>query len=122
MQKIGKKALVKTSNLDALPKDFYCKYTCVSNGPSVAYNYSSRMLNGSMSMIVNLNRLELGSRLHVSNVVQPEFYRSVNLHKRILGHLTCVYCICFDRTGRFILTVRNHFFSINHYLEANKLE
>lgn len=36
---------------------------------------------------------------------QPEMLQSMTKHKRILGHLSAVYCVCFDRTGRYILTV-----------------
>lgn len=42
---------------------------------------------------------------------QPEMLQSMTKHKRILGHLSAVYCVCFDRTGRYILTVT--FFKIN---------
>jgi bromodomain and WD repeat domain-containing protein 1/3 len=37
-------------------------------------------------------------------LIQPEFYKTCNTYKRVLGHLSAVYCVCFDRTGRYILT------------------
>ena len=33
-------------------------------------------------------------------------YSCLKLHRRILGHLSSVYCVAFDRTGRRIFTVR----------------
>ena len=33
-------------------------------------------------------------------------YQHMKTHKRILGHLSSVYCVAFDRTGRRIFTVR----------------
>uniref|UniRef100_A0A665U9P4 Bromodomain and WD repeat domain containing 3 n=1 Tax=Echeneis naucrates TaxID=173247 RepID=A0A665U9P4_ECHNA len=32
------------------------------------------------------------------------FYQHMKIHKRILGHLSSVYCVAFDRTGRRIFT------------------
>lgn len=55
-------------------------------------------------MLLNISRRELGARMDLNQVVQPEYFKRVNMHKRILGHLSCVYCVCFDRSGRYILT------------------
>lgn len=32
-------------------------------------------------------------------------FSNVEFHGRVLGHLTAVYCVCFDTSGRFIATV-----------------
>jgi len=32
-------------------------------------------------------------------------FSNVEFHGRVLGHLTAVYCVCFDTTGRYIATV-----------------
>ena len=44
-------------------------------------------------------------------------YQCMKIHKRILGHLSSVYCVAFDRTGRRIFTVGQDLFVIwsNHY-------
>ena len=55
-------------------------------------------------MILNLNKRQTCGSMDGTSVLQPEFFRSMNIHKRILGHLSAVYCVCFDRTGRYILT------------------
>lgn len=39
-------------------------------------------------------------KLAVSN----QFYNKVQLQRRTLGHLSAVYCVLFDRTGKYIIT------------------
>lgn len=92
---------MKNSNLNALPKDFYLKYHSDNRG---YYNFSARNRSGGANLVLNLNKSQVCGKLNSSALVQPELFRSVNIHKRILGHLSAVYCVCFDRTGRYILT------------------
>ena len=40
-----------------------------------------------------------------SQVLPSSSYQHMKIHKRILGHLSSVYCVVFDRTGRRIFTV-----------------
>ncbi|KAF5301599.1 hypothetical protein FQR65_LT08904 [Abscondita terminalis] len=37
-------------------------------------------------------------------VVGPNRYSNIQLQRRTLGHLSAVYCLLFDRTGRYIVT------------------
>ncbi|XP_070615885.1 bromodomain and WD repeat-containing protein 3 [Erythrolamprus reginae] len=39
-----------------------------------------------------------------SHLFPVSFYQHIKMHKRILGHLSSVYCIAFDRAGRRIFT------------------
>ncbi|CAI5793759.1 and WD repeat-containing 3 isoform X1 [Podarcis lilfordi] len=39
-----------------------------------------------------------------SHLFPSSFYQHIKMHKRILGHLSSVYCVAFDRTGRRIFT------------------
>ncbi|XP_077165128.1 bromodomain and WD repeat-containing protein 3 isoform X4 [Paroedura picta] len=39
-----------------------------------------------------------------SHLFPTAFYQHIKLHKRILGHLSAVYCVAFDRSGRRIFT------------------
>lgn len=43
-----------------------------------------------------------------SSISPVSTYEHMRLHRRILGHLSAVYCIAFDRTGLRIFTVRWH--------------
>lgn len=36
--------------------------------------------------------------------IPTKFYNKMNLYRRTLGHLSAVYCVLFDRTGKYIIT------------------
>jgi bromodomain and WD repeat domain containing protein 1/3 len=60
-----------------------------------------------INIVNNLHKRFLNSsnnKCKINEIIQPETFKSSNIHKRILGHLSAVYCICFDRTGKYILT------------------
>jgi hypothetical protein len=96
----------KNSNINSIPKDTFLNYhASIKN----SYNLSKNNLNGGINLLLNLNRRQLNHKLETSSIIQPELFRSVNSHIRILGHLSAVYCVCFDRSGRYILTVYFHF-------------
>jgi hypothetical protein len=48
---------------------------------------------------------ELTGTQRFSNVNPVSNYQHMRMHRRILGHLSAVYCIAFDRTGLRIFTV-----------------
>lgn len=81
---------------DSLPKSFLSKYQT---------NTSNRSIN----ILTNLNERQLNTKLSQPMAMQPEIYKSSNAHKRILGHLSAVYCVIFDRTGRYIITVSSYY-------------
>lgn len=37
-------------------------------------------------------------------IIQPNFYSKMCMLRRTLGHLSAVYCVLFDRSGRYIIT------------------
>lgn len=49
---------------------------------------------------------ELTGVQRFSSINPVSNYERMRLHRRILGHLSAVYCIAFDRTGLRIFTVR----------------
>ncbi|XP_075001457.1 PH-interacting protein isoform X7 [Calonectris borealis] len=57
--------------------------------PSIADTLFSRKLNG---------------KYRLERLVPTAVYQHMKMHKRILGHLSSVYCVTFDRTGRRIFT------------------
>lgn len=90
----------KISNLDAMPKNFYLRYC-----PSKNYlNHSIKTKNSGVNLIMNLFKRQIDGRELSTGFIQPDHFRSVMMQKRIFGHLSAVYCVCFDRTGRYILT------------------
>lgn len=50
----------------------------------------------------------LNGSYRLRQLVPTAVYQHMKMHKRILGHLSSVYCVTFDRTGRRIFTVRPH--------------
>ncbi|XP_078068075.1 bromodomain and WD repeat-containing protein 3 isoform X4 [Mustelus asterias] len=65
--------------------------------PPANYGKSPNIVN-----ITNVKQLTgFGRRSHVFPVI---VYQHVKMYKRILGHLSSVYCVAFDRTGRRIFT------------------
>ena len=36
--------------------------------------------------------------------VPTEIYSRITLHRKLMGHLSSVYCVCFDQTGNYIFT------------------
>ncbi|KAM3602893.1 uncharacterized protein V6R79_012963 [Siganus canaliculatus] len=56
----------------------------------------------------NIVETSFGRRLNGSyrlrQLVPTAVYQHMKMHKRILGHLSSVYCLTFDRTGRRIFT------------------
>ena len=50
----------------------------------------------------------LNGSYRLRQLVPTAVYQHMKMHKRILGHLSSVYCVTFDRTGRRIFTVRLH--------------
>jgi hypothetical protein len=93
-----------------LPKDFYLKYRTNNRAN---FTYSSRFKNVGSNLVINLMKNQMIGSIDPLLLRQPEMLQSMNKHKRILGHLSAVYCVCFDRTGRYILTVT--FFKINNF-------
>jgi WD40 repeat protein len=47
----------------------------------------------------------MGTRLPARLLLKKELiYGSMRLHARLLGHLSPVFCVKFDQTGRYIFT------------------
>ncbi|CAJ0933418.1 unnamed protein product, partial [Ranitomeya imitator] len=55
--------------------------------------------------IVNVHRgKHLTGAVCFNSVFPVSMYQQIKMHKRILGHLSSVYCVAFDRTGQRIFT------------------
>ena len=53
--------------------------------------------------------------------IPSSFYSKVGLLRQTLGHLSAVYCVLFDRTGKYIVTVKDELkiYFINCYKLKN---
>uniref|UniRef100_A0A8D2M112 PH-interacting protein n=1 Tax=Varanus komodoensis TaxID=61221 RepID=A0A8D2M112_VARKO len=47
---------------------------------------------------------KLNGKYRLEHLIPTAVYQHMKMHKRILGHLSSVYCVTFDRTGRRIFT------------------
>ena len=65
---------------------------------------------------------ELTGCQRFSSINPVSNYQHMRLHRRILGHLSAVYCIAFDRAGLRIFTVSlNYVFEIWQFYELTGL-
>ncbi|XP_042316498.1 PH-interacting protein isoform X4 [Sceloporus undulatus] len=67
--------------------------------PELPVNYGS-----SPSIGETLFSRKLNGKYRLEHLVPTAVYQHMKMHKRILGHLSSVYCVTFDRTGRRIFT------------------
>uniref|UniRef100_A0A673GN11 Bromodomain and WD repeat-containing protein 3-like n=1 Tax=Sinocyclocheilus rhinocerous TaxID=307959 RepID=A0A673GN11_9TELE len=56
------------------------------------------------SALVCLSAIQLTGAQRFSSINPVSNYQHMKMHRRILGHLSAVYCIAFDRTGSRIFT------------------
>uniref|UniRef100_A0A8C6XZ87 PH-interacting protein n=1 Tax=Naja naja TaxID=35670 RepID=A0A8C6XZ87_NAJNA len=68
--------------------------------PESPINYGSPPSIGKKS----LNFDNLNGKYRLEHLIPTAVYQHMKMHKRILGHLSSVYCVTFDRTGRRIFT------------------
>uniref|UniRef100_A0A7N9APE7 Bromodomain and WD repeat domain containing 3 n=1 Tax=Mastacembelus armatus TaxID=205130 RepID=A0A7N9APE7_9TELE len=97
---LGRQSLLRTTKSDHK----------VYNGSAVAALHRGRppeppVSNGNAPSVVSI----MGSRqatgtARFSQALPSSTYQHMKIHKRILGHLSSVYCVAFDRTGRRIFT------------------
>lgn len=57
------------------------------------------------NLVNMLTAREYGGRRSVRQTFSSKLYNKQQMHRRLLGHLSSVYCIAFDRTGNYIFTV-----------------
>uniref|UniRef100_A0A8C3AGZ5 Bromodomain and WD repeat domain containing 3 n=1 Tax=Cyclopterus lumpus TaxID=8103 RepID=A0A8C3AGZ5_CYCLU len=98
---LGRQSLLRTTKS--------CSHK-VCSGSAVAALHRGRppeppVINGDPPSVVSI----LGARqatgtARFSQVLPSSSYQHMKIHKRILGHLSSVYCVAFDRTGRRIFT------------------
>ncbi|XP_071444927.1 bromodomain and WD repeat-containing protein 3 isoform X2 [Hetaerina americana] len=81
-------------------------YSCVdyatrkNNHPLLEpYNY-----DGAHNLVQVLHGRDTSGGISRSHAVPVKFYSRLRLFCRTLGHLSAVYCLLFDRTGKFMIT------------------
>ncbi|KAK3519346.1 hypothetical protein QTP70_024773 [Hemibagrus guttatus] len=98
---VGRQSLLRTNKS--------CKHV-VWKGSALAALHSGRppeppVIYGSPPNIVETAySRKLNGSYRLGQLVPTAVYSHMKMHKRILGHLSSVYCVAFDRTGRRIFT------------------
>ncbi|XP_062406416.1 PH-interacting protein isoform X3 [Sardina pilchardus] len=98
---VGRQSLLRTNKS--------CKHV-VWKGSALAALHCGRppeppVIYGSPPNIVETSfSRRLNGEYRLGQLVPTAVYMHMKMHKRILGHLSSVYCVAFDRTGRRIFT------------------
>lgn len=56
------------------------------------------------NLIGNIQARRLRGPVSIKRTIPTEIYTRFNLHRKLMGHLSSVYCVCFDQTGQYIFT------------------
>lgn len=72
-------------------------------------SFTSRARFYDISLLIavrSLSARESCGPLTVCKTLSTFLYSKKQMHRRYLGHLSSVYCVAFDRSGKYIFTVR----------------
>ncbi|KAK1882757.1 Bromodomain and WD repeat-containing protein 3, partial [Dissostichus eleginoides] len=98
---LGKQSLLRTTKS--------CSHK-VCSGSAVAALHRGRppeppvSIGNPPNVVSIMGARQATGRARFSQAVPSSSYQHMKIHKRILGHLSSVYCVAFDRTGRRIFT------------------
>ncbi|XP_062323853.1 PH-interacting protein isoform X1 [Osmerus eperlanus] len=105
----GVHSLLGAGRQDLLRTSKSCKHV-VWKGSALAALHCGRppeppIIYGSPPNIVETSHgRRLNGSYRLGQLLPTALYQHMKMHKRILGHLSSVYCVTFDRTGRRIFT------------------
>ncbi|XP_052866159.1 bromodomain and WD repeat-containing protein 3 [Anopheles cruzii] len=101
----GRQSLLRTKETVSRPRQLVDYYTRVHDRPlSDVVNR-----NNTHNLVRVLYGRESAGPLVRHQAVPTSFYSKQNLQRRTLGHLSAVYCVLFDRTGKYIITGADDF-------------
>ncbi|KAF3841185.1 hypothetical protein F7725_007047 [Dissostichus mawsoni] len=94
---LGKQSLLRTTKTT--------KYAVAQLSPHCTEDVHQNLQSALATLpIVHHGARQATGRARFSQAVPSSSYQHMKIHKRILGHLSSVYCVAFDRTGRRIFT------------------
>lgn len=79
---------------------------------SVYINISNYPVLSELILVQNIIGQETGGPMYRRFIVTPRLYSCQQLQRETLGHLSAVYCLLFDHTGRYIVTVSVLYFLV----------
>lgn len=68
-------------------------------------NFLDYTISSSFIAVQIINGRQSAGPILRKQAISTNFYSKLVLLRRTLGHLSAVYCVLFDRTGKYILTV-----------------
>ena len=71
--------------------------------------FSSNRSHASLYSVSIIGARQTTGTARFGQALPSSTYQHMKIHKRILGHLSSVYCVAFDRSGRRIFTVSDDF-------------
>ncbi|KAG8230490.1 hypothetical protein J437_LFUL013532, partial [Ladona fulva] len=97
----GKQSLLRTER-DLKRKSYSCvEYATRRNNRPLLEPFD---YEGQHNLVHVLQGREISSGIARRHAVPVKFYSKQRLFCRTLGHLSAVYCLLFDRTGKFMIT------------------
>ncbi|XP_035213977.1 PH-interacting protein-like isoform X2 [Stegodyphus dumicola] len=100
---VGRQSLLRTKEDIEKPKYNSINLSAQKNGmplfpsPAVQSAYPPNITQVLVSR-------ELSGAISIRHAFSPKIHARPQLYRRLLGHLSSVYCVLFDRTGKYIFT------------------
>lgn len=97
----GRQSLLRTQHKITCPRNLkeYC--TRLHGTPLT----DSLLRNNTHNIVNVLHGRQSAGPLQRRQAVPTTFYKNITLQRQTLGHLAAVYCVLFDRSGKYIITV-----------------
>ncbi len=113
----GRQCLLRTQESVSRPRNLidYCTRKCQTPLADVINR------NNNHNIVNVLFGRQSSGPLVRRQAIPPSFYNKQELLRRTLGHLSAVYCVLFDRTGQYILTVSISHKSFHEIFFQNKI-
>lgn len=67
-------------------------------------HYGPAYKNHSINVVKHLAARKLRGPVCIRRSLPTEIHTRVELYRRLMGHLSSVYCVCFDQSGQYVFT------------------
>lgn len=93
-------------------KDLLARYPSLNKTKGMLYNTIKSWLHNGLpepkqkpiNITKQLIHRKFSGPLPISQLASTSFYQRIYCHKKLMGHLSSAYCVCFDHTSRYIFT------------------
>ncbi|GFT51026.1 PH-interacting protein, partial [Nephila pilipes] len=100
---VGRQSLLRTKEELQKPKWPMSNLIARKNGMPLLPSHTAQSAYPP-NIVQALASREYSGRLSCSHMFTPKVYARQQPYRRLLGHLSSVYCVLFDRTGKYIFT------------------